>query len=243
MSPFLVSLLTGVALIGVAALATSCVAASDPPVVSAKPAPKENHPAGTQVLVLGAGCFWCPEPVFEALKGVLSVESGYAGGDKATTTYAEVSSGQTKWAEVIRVAFNPKEISAEDLLRIFFTVHDPTTKDRQGGDVGPQYRSAIFFATADEQAQAERIRKEVTQAKLWPDPIVTTIEPLKHYVRGEDDHQDYWERWQKADPLERSRMNDGYCRMVVDPKVKKFREKLADRLKPEYATPKQSSPK
>lgn len=240
MSPLFLNLVSGFALVGVALLSTACVAGSEPVAAQTAPQPTKpaGHPAGTQYLVLGAGCFWCPEPVFEALRGVVDVENGYAGGEGTTTTYAEVSSGRTRWAEVIRVAYNPKEISAEDLLRIFFTVHDPTTKDRQGNDVGPQYRSAIFYTTDAERERAELIRKEIGAAKLWPNPIVTTIEPMKTYVPGEAYHQDYWERWQKASPMERMQMNDGYCRMVVDPKVRKFREMLADRLKPEYQTPK-----
>lgn len=186
-----------------------------------------------RVAILGAGCFWCPEPIFESLAGVVDVEAGYAGGI-GTTNYAEVCSGRTNWCEVVRVTYDPKVLSTEDLLRVFFVIHDPTTLNRQGNDVGPRYRSAIFYSTPEEKQIALQVLREVGRLKLWPNPIVTTVEPTQSYVRAEDEHQDYWTKWSTASITDRMKMNDGYCRAIVDPKVRKFRKQLMDKLKPEY---------
>jgi peptide-methionine (S)-S-oxide reductase len=221
--------LAGLAAIGVGlTLALPKTAMQTP---ATQPSPAKTLPKDAQTLVLGAGCFWCVETIFEDLIGVLDVESGYAGGAKPGVTYAEVCTGTTGHAEVIKIAFDPKEISREDLLRLFFVVHDPTTLNRQGPDTGTQYRSAIFVASDEEKAIAERIRKEIVSEKIWKDPIVTTIEPLKNYTRAEDYHQDYFVRYEKATPLERAGMNAGYCAAIIEPKVKKFREKYAAKLK------------
>jgi peptide-methionine (S)-S-oxide reductase len=198
------------------------------------PAParaKVEIPEDAATLVLGAGCFWCVETIFEELKGVYDVENGYAGGFIPNPTYKQVSSGATGHAEVIRVSFDPNVVSAEDLLRLFFVVHDPTTLNRQGPDVGTQYRSAIFYADDEEKARAERIRDEIASEGIWKNPIVTTIEPLKNYARAEEYHQDYFARFERASAAERATMNAGYCSAVIEPKVRAFRQKFADRLK------------
>lgn len=180
---------------------------------------------------LGAGCFWCVEILFEELRGVAEVESGYSGGTVKNPTYSQVSMGKTGHAEVINITFNPKIISRRDLFRIFFTVHDPTTKDRQGNDIGTQYRSVIFYQNEAERKLALEVINEVTKAKIWPNKIVTTLEPFKAYYRAESYHQDYYERFERASEAERAEMNAGYCRMVIAPKVLKFREKYAAKLR------------
>lgn len=191
-----------------------------------------TQPPKPESIVLGAGCFWCPESMYEQLIGVVDVESGYAGGAKAGVTYAQVMTGTTGHAEVIKVTFNPAEISRRDLLRIFFTIHDPTTLNRQGNDVGPQYRSAIFYANPGERKLAVEVIDEVTKQKLFKNKIVTTLEPLKNYTRAEEYHQNYFARFEKATEEERAKMNAGYCVYVVEPKVRAFRAKYASRLKP-----------
>ncbi len=188
-------------------------------------------PAGSESLVVAGGCFWCIEVIFEELKGVHSVESGYAGGDKPNPTYAEVCSGRSGHAEVIRIVFDPKLVAASDLLRLFFVIHDPTTLNRQGPDRGTQYRSAIFYSTDAEKSRAESVRDEFAKAKRWSGPLVTTVEPLKNYARAEEYHQDYFAKFEKASPAERATMNAGYCSAIIEPKVRKFREKYAAKLK------------
>ena len=184
-----------------------------------------------QTLVLGAGCFWCYEPIFKELKGVADVEVGYAGGGSATTSYEAVCGGRTGHAEVYKVTYDPSVVSEEDLLRVFFTVHDPTQKDRQGNDVGTQYRSAIFYEDDDQKARAEAVLKEVQDQGLYAKPLATTLEPLTNYSRAEEYHQDYWEKLERATPAEKWSMNVGYCNAVVTPKVVKYRQKLASLMK------------
>ncbi len=190
----------------------------------------DAHPKG-HTLVVGGGCFWCTEALFQMVKGVTAVESAYAGGSPAGVTYEQVCSGATGHAESIKITYDPKQVSAEDLLRLFFTVHDPTTKNQQGGDFGTQYRSVIFYSTPDEKARAEKIIHEIEKAKIWPHPIVTTIEPLKNYTRAEEYHQDYFRKFEKATPEQRAHMNGGYCSAVISPKVLHFREKFKKLLK------------
>jgi peptide-methionine (S)-S-oxide reductase len=193
--------------------------------------PTPPTPEGAKVLVLGGGCFWCLDSMYRELKGVLHVESGYAGGKRAGVTYDEVCSGTTGHAEVIRVTYDPKQVSGDDLLRIFFTIHDPTTLNRQGTDSGTQYRSAIFVSNDEDKQLAERIKAEVSKAKIWDDPLVTTIEPLTNYTRAEEYHQDYFAKFEKASEAERMTMNAGYCSAIVAPKVLHFRQKFAAKLK------------
>ncbi|MBV9655164.1 MAG: peptide-methionine (S)-S-oxide reductase MsrA [Acetobacteraceae bacterium] len=177
--------------------------------------------AGEEVAVLGGGCFWCLEAVFKELRGVRRVMSGYAGGHVADPSYKQVCGGRTGHAEVVQVTFRPDELSYADLLRVFFTIHDPTTRDRQGNDVGPQYRS-IVLTTSDEQRQtAEAVKQELTAEEVWPAPIVSEIVPLQVFYPAEPEHHDYFARNPYA----------GYCQVVVAPKVRKFRKSFADRLK------------
>ena len=175
----------------------------------------------TQSAVLGGGCFWCLEAVFDQLRGVQSVESGYAGGRTQNPSYEDVCTGNTGHAEVVRIVFDPAELSFRDLLRVFFTIHDPTTKDRQGNDVGTQYRSVIFCQTPAQRADAESVIAELTGAGLWSDPIVTEIADAATFFPAESYHQEYFER----------NGRQPYCQAVVAPKVAKFRKVFVDRLK------------
>jgi peptide-methionine (S)-S-oxide reductase len=177
--------------------------------------------AERQLATLGGGCFWCLEAVYLGLRGVTGVMSGYSGGHVQNPTYEQVCGKKTGHAEVVQVSFDPDQISYEDLLRVFFTIHDPTTKDRQGNDVGPQYRSVIFTHDDTQRASAEKITAEIAAANIWPDRIVTEIKPLEKFWPAEPEHHDYFNRnpW------------SGYCRAVIAPKVQKFRKSFSDRLK------------
>jgi peptide-methionine (S)-S-oxide reductase len=181
----------------------------------------QANAARTETAVLGGGCFWCLEAVFDDLAGVIAVESGYAGGSRANPSYEEVCSGRTGHAEVVRVTFDPAVLSFRDLLRVFFTIHDPTTVDRQGNDVGPQYRSVVFCQTPEQRAMAQEVVAELTAQKLWRDPIVTEIVDDAPFFEAEAYHQEYFAR------------NPGqpYCQVVVAPKVAKFRKHFMERLK------------
>ena len=174
----------------------------------------------SEVATLGGGCFWCLDTIYRQLKGVEKVESGYAGGSKPNPTYREVCGGNTGHAEVVQITFDPSMISYRDLLDVFFTVHDPTTPDRQGGDVGPQYRS-IILTHSDEQARiAREAIADVTAEGIWDDPIVTQVAPLTTYYPAERYHQDYFAN----NPLQ------PYCQIVIAPKVSKFRRKYLEKL-------------
>lgn len=177
--------------------------------------------AETKRATLGGGCFWCLEPLYLDLTGVIAVKSGYAGGHVANPTYEQVCGKMTGHAEVVQIDYDPAVVSYDDLLRIFFTIHDPTTQDRQGNDVGPQYRSIILTHDDAQRASAEAIMAEVTAAGIWGAKLVTTIEPLTICWPAEAEHDDYFNRtpW------------SGYCRVVIAPKVAKFRKMYADRLK------------
>lgn len=174
-----------------------------------------------QQATLAGGCFWCLEAVFDDLKGVLSVESGYSGGATENPSYKAVCTGMTGHAEVVRVEFDPEQISFDDLLRVFFAIHDPTTLNRQGADVGTQYRSAIFYHDEAQKQTAERIVAELNAADLWPNPIVTEVSALLNYYPAEDYHQEYFA----------NNPSQPYCAAVVAPKVAKFRKQFLDRLK------------
>jgi peptide-methionine (S)-S-oxide reductase len=178
-------------------------------------------PPRTETATLAGGCFWCLEAVFQELAGVTRVVSGYAGGGPGLVTYQEVCTGTTGHAEVVQVTFDPAVISYAELLAVFFTIHDPTTPDRQGADVGPQYRSAIFAHDAAQLSTAERVKSEVAAANLYPRPPVTRIGMLDAFIPAEADHQDYYA----------NNRSQSYCRIVIDPKLKKFREQYRDRLK------------
>jgi peptide-methionine (S)-S-oxide reductase len=174
-----------------------------------------------ETATLGAGCFWCVEAVFDDLKGVKDVVSGYSGGRTKNPTYREVCSETTGHAEVVNVRFDPEELTFADLLRVFFTVHDPTTLNRQGGDVGTSYRSAIFYHSPEQKQTADEIIKEITAEKLYDNPIVTEVAPASEFYAAEDYHQEYFA----------NNPDQPYCAAVVAPKVRKFRAKFADRLK------------
>jgi len=178
----------------------------------------------TETATLGGGCFWCLEAAFEQLRGVRTVISGYAGGHVPEPTYAQVCGGGTGHAEVVQVRFDPREISFDDVLRAFFAIHDPTTVDRQGADVGSQYRSVVFYHTPEQKRATEAMIRELDAAGVWRAPIVTQVQPIETFYRAEDHHQEYF----------RTNPDQAYCRMVIDPKVAKFRKALFDRLKPEF---------
>jgi len=174
-----------------------------------------------EVATLGGGCFWCTEAVFSGLKGVVKVEPGYSGGTIANPSYEQVCTGRTGHAEVAQVTFNPDVISYKEILEVFFTVHDPTTLNRQGADVGTQYRSVIFYHNSEQRVVAEHVIKGITAAGIWDAPIVTQVEPLKAFYKAEDYHQKYFEN----NPRQQ------YCQIVIAPKVRKFREHYRERLK------------
>ena len=174
-----------------------------------------------EVATLGGGCFWCLDAVYRQLRGVEKVESGYAGGTKPNPTYRDVCSGQTGHAEVVQVTFDPSLIAYRDLLDVFFTIHDPTTKDRQGGDIGSQYRSIILTHSDDQARVAREAVAEVEAEKLYDDPIVTEIEPLTTFYLAERYHQDYF-----ADNARQP-----YCQAVIAPKVAKFRQKFLAKMR------------
>jgi peptide-methionine (S)-S-oxide reductase len=175
----------------------------------------------TEVATLAGGCFWCLEAVYDQLKGVTSVESGYAGGKVANPSYQLVCTGTTGHAEVVQISYDPQVVSFKDLLDVFFTVHDPTTLNRQGNDVGTQYRSAIFYHTPEQKAVAEQTIAELGKLGVWGKPIVTEITPLDQFYVAEDYHQEYFAN----NPMQ------PYCQVVVAPKVAKFRKLYIDRLK------------
>ncbi|NCP87460.1 MAG: peptide-methionine (S)-S-oxide reductase [Anaerolineae bacterium CG_4_9_14_3_um_filter_57_17] len=174
-----------------------------------------------QIATLAGGCFWCVEAVFDDLRGVFSVESGYTGGHVANPTYRQVCTGATGHAEAARITFDPQQISYADLLRVFFSVHDPTSLNRQGADVGTQYRSAIFYHDETQKKTAEDVIRELEVARLWPDPIVTTLEKMDLFYPAEDYHQEYFA----------NNPNQPYCQAIVAPKVVKFRKQFLDWLK------------
>lgn len=176
-----------------------------------------------EVATLAGGCFWCLEAVYKQLRGVLSVESGYAGGHIPNPTYQQVCTGGTGHAEVVQITFNPEEITFRDLLEVFFTIHDPTTLNRQGADVGTQYRSAIFYHTPEQKQEAENIIRELTYEKAWDSPIVTEIVALESFYKAEQYHQDYYQN----NPYQ------PYCQVVIAPKVAKFRQKYLEKLRRE----------
>jgi peptide-methionine (S)-S-oxide reductase len=174
-----------------------------------------------EVTTLAGGCFWCLEAVFDHLKGVVDVVSGYSGGVKPEPTYREVCTGATGHAEVVQVTFDPMKISFKEILEVFFSIHDPTTLNRQGADVGTQYRSAIFYHTLEQKAIAEQVISELSKEKLWDNPIVTEVTSYIRFYPAEDYHQEYFDH----------NPNQPYCQVVIAPKVAKFRKEHLERLK------------
>jgi len=175
----------------------------------------------TQTATLAGGCFWCLEAVFDDLKGVESVESGYSGGHVPSPTYKQVCGETTGHAEAVRITFDPSAITYADLLRVYFAIHDPTTLNRQGNDVGTSYRSAIFYHDEEQKKTAEAVIKEISDAKFWPNPVVTEVTKFDAFYNAEDYHQEYF----KKNPYQ------GYCQVVIAPKVVKFRKQFMGRLK------------
>ena len=182
---------------------------------------KNSPPPKSEVATLGAGCFWCVEAVYLQLDGVISVESGYAGGHVINPTYEEVCGKKTGHAEVCQIRFDPAKLSYEELLEVFWKTHDPTTPNRQGGDIGPQYRSVVFYHDDQQRALAEKWKKELNAAGAFASPVVTEITAVTDFYKAEDYHQNYY----NLNP------NQGYCRMIVRPKVEKVREVFANKLK------------
>ena len=174
-----------------------------------------------ETATLGGGCFWCLQPLFQSLVGVDRVEAGYSGGKTAGPTYQEVCSGATGHAEVVQVTFSPAVISYGEILEIFFAIHDPTTRNRQGADAGTQYRSVVFYHTEGQRETAARIIREMDAKKIWNAPIVTELVPFQAFYKAEDYHQDYFA----------NNPEQGYCRAVVAPKVAKFRKTFALKLR------------
>ncbi len=174
-----------------------------------------------ELATLGGGCFWCLEAVYDQLRGVSDVVSGYSGGHVHQPTYKQVCAGTTGHAEVVQVAFDPSVVTFGDILRVFFTIHDPTTLNRQGADVGTQYRSAIFYRTEEQKTVAEQVIAVLTAEKLWDAPIVTEVTPFDRFYPAEDYHQEYFAR----NPYQ------GYCQFIIAPKVAKFRQKYLSQLR------------
>ena len=175
----------------------------------------------TETATLAGGCFWCLEAIFDDLVGVNQVDSGYSGGHSKSPTYKQVCTGETGHTEVVQIVFDPEIISFEDLLRVFFSIHNPTTLNRQGNDIGTQYRSAIYYHSPEQRAAAEQIIQEITAAAIWEDPIVTEVTQFDDFFIAEDYHQEYFA----------NNPNQPYCQAVVAPKVAKFRKNYFDRLK------------
>jgi peptide-methionine (S)-S-oxide reductase len=195
------------------------------------PAPFEgeknmNSTGKKEVATLAGGCFWCLEAVYNDLRGVEKVVSGYSGGRVPNPSYEEVCKGTTGHAEVVQITFDPQALSFKELLEVFFTIHDPTTLNRQGADVGTQYRSAIFYHSPEQKEVADKVIAEINAAKIWNSPIVTEVTKLSAFYPAEEYHQRYYER----------NPNQGYCRVVIEPKVIKFRKQFMSKLKKQPAT-------
>jgi peptide-methionine (S)-S-oxide reductase len=182
---------------------------------------ENNGSSRTEVATLGGGCFWCLEAVYQELRGVEKVESGYSGGDVPNPTYRQVCSETTGHAEVVQVTFDPDEVSYRDILEVYFTIHDPTTLNRQGADVGTQYRSVIFYHTEGQKRTAEEVISEIEAEGIWNSPIVTEVVPFDEFYVAEDYHQNYF----------RNNGFQPYCQVIIAPKVAKFRKQHLERLK------------
>ena len=174
-----------------------------------------------EIATLGGGCFWCTEAVFKELKGVESVTSGYSGGEIINPSYREVCTGRTGHAEVIEIEFDPTIVSFHELLEVFWSTHDPTTLNRQGADVGTQYRSVVFYHSEQQKKTAEELKKKLNDENVFGKPVVTEISPWKNFFRAGDDHQDYYE----------NNPSQGYCQFMIVPKLEKFRKIFKEKLK------------
>jgi peptide-methionine (S)-S-oxide reductase len=208
------------------ALTASFVFIAASAAIAANPKPAPNTVVGTatgptESLTLGGGCFWCLEAVYRELRGVTQVVSGYAGGHVDEPSYRQVTSGTTGHAEVVDITFDPKQVSRDDILRVYFTIHDPTTRDRQGADVGPQYRSIAFHRTPAQKAAIERAIADVAASGEHASPVVTQVVPFEKFWPAEDYHQQYYEL----------NGSDPYCSLVIAPKIAKFRKKFSALLR------------
>ena len=181
----------------------------------------DDRGSAREVATLGGGCFWCLEAVYQELRGVEKVESGYSGGDVPNPSYREVCTGMTGHAEVVQVTFDPEVVSYRDILEVYFSIHDPTTLNRQGADVGTQYRSVIFYHNDEQRSVAEEVISELESEGIWSDPIVTEVTPFDEFYVAEDYHQNYF----------RNNGFQPYCQVIIAPKVAKFRKEHLDRLK------------
>lgn len=175
----------------------------------------------TETAVFGGGCFWCTEAIYQNLRGVVSVVPGYTGGTEKNPTYEQVCAGATGHVEAVKIEFDPSQITYRDLLEVFFSTHNPTTPNQQGNDIGTQYRSSIFYTSSEQATEVRRIIQELTEAKFFEHPIITTYEPLREFFEAEDYHHNYYTRNPQA----------GYCQAIIAPKLKKFREKYVKLLK------------
>lgn len=184
---------------------------------------RKDNTMNYETATLGAGCFWCVEAIYQRLEGVEKVESGYSGGHVKNPSYEDVCTGRTGHAEVVHITFDPKKISYKELLEVFFRTHDPTTLNRQGNDVGTQYRSVIFYHNDEQKKIAEQVKKEIEQAKIWDDPIVTEISPFTTFYKAENYHQNYYNQ----------NSYQPYCMLVINPKLNKFRKEFSSKLKKE----------
>ena len=182
---------------------------------------QNKKPSNLETITLGGGCYWCVEAVYENLDGVKSVVSGFSGGKVANPTYEEVCTGTTGHAEVVQITYDKNVTDINEIFKVFFTVHDPTTLNRQGADVGTQYRSVIFYKNEDQKKAAQSIIAELNKAKVYNNPIVTKVEPFKVFYKAEDYHQNYYAN-NKSQP---------YCKMVIQPKIEKFEKVFKDKLK------------
>jgi len=174
-----------------------------------------------EMATFGGGCFWCVEAIFERVSGVQLVQSGYSGGHVANPNYKQITTGMTGHAEVVQISFNPEQVSYVELLEIYFKTHDPTTLNKQGADVGTQYRSIVLYHHDEQRKQAEKVIEELGSAGIWNNPIVTQVEPFEEFYKAEDYHQEYFE----------NNPNQGYCRVVIQPKVDKFEKVFREKLK------------
>ncbi|MCA6461860.1 MAG: peptide-methionine (S)-S-oxide reductase MsrA [Chitinophagaceae bacterium] len=199
----------------------SCAQSAEPEKISIMS--QEVLPAGvvTDTAYFGEGCFWCTEAFFQRLKGVYAVQSGYGGGWVDNPTYEQVCDKNTGHVELARIVYNPKEISFDELLEVFWKTHDPTTMDRQGNDAGPQYRSVIYYVNEEQKQKAEKYKSALDKSGAWDKPIVTLIEPFKNYYPAENYHQNYYN----------DNPNQGYCRYVIAPKLEKFEKVFKDKLR------------
>ncbi|MGA3111608.1 MAG: peptide-methionine (S)-S-oxide reductase MsrA [Candidatus Bathyarchaeia archaeon] len=182
---------------------------------------QQSEKNGLEVATLAAGCFWCTEAAYNIIRGVERIEPGYTGGTVPNPTYEEVSTGTTGHAEAAQISFDPKVINYREILEIFFTIHDPTSLNKQGADVGTQYRSAIFYHNEEQKATAEKLIEELNKEGIWNKPIVTTVEPLKEFYMAETYHKDYYKKHPK----------EPYCQVVIAPKIAKLQHRFVDKIK------------